>query len=100
MELEVPGSQPTSMAAVEESIKDTKQPIFLSHLFDQLRSIPGVEEVGGVSELPLGEAGDCADGKFLLIDREPQFDPNKPEDQARFERARGRPLLEAARITA
>ena len=86
MELEVPGSQPTSMAAVEESIKDTKPAIFLSHLFDRLRSIPGVEEVGGVSNLPLGEAGDCADGKFLLIDREPQFDPNKPEDQARFER--------------
>jgi len=86
MELEVPGSQPTSMAAVEESIKDTKPAIFVSHLFERLRSIPGVEEVGGVSNLPLGEAGDCADGKFLLIDREPQFDPAKPEDQARFER--------------
>jgi predicted permease len=86
MELEVPGSQPTSMAAVAESIKDTKPGIFINRLFDRLRSIPGVEEVGGVSNLPLGEAGDCADGKFLLLDREPQFDPNKPEDQARFER--------------
>jgi predicted permease len=86
MELEVPGSQPTSAASVTESIKDTRPAVFMSHLFDRLRSIPGVEEVGGVSNLPLGEAGDCADGKFLLLDREPQFDPTKPEDQARFDR--------------
>jgi len=86
MELEVPGSLPTSAASLTESIKDTRPAIFMSHLFDRLRSIPGVEEVGGVSNLPLGEAGDCADGKFLLLDRPPQLDPSKPEDQARFER--------------
>ena len=85
MELEVPGSQPTNTAEIKEMIKDRKPATFMSHLFDRLRSIPGVEEVGGVSNLPLGEAGDCADGKFLLLDREPQFDPTKPEDQARFE---------------
>jgi predicted permease len=85
MELEVPGSLPTSAASITESIKDTRPATFMSQLFDRLRSIPGVEEVGGVSNLPLGEAGDCADGKFLLLDREPQFDPTKPEDQARFE---------------
>ncbi len=86
MELEVPGSLPTSTASITESIKDTRPATFMSHLFDNLRSIPGIEEVGGVSNLPLGEAGDCADGKFLLLDREPQFDWTKPEDQARFER--------------
>jgi len=85
MELEVPGSQPTSIASAIESLKDARPAIFMSHIFDRLRSIPGVEEAGAVSNLPLGEAGDCADGKFLLLDREPQFDPSKPEDQARFE---------------
>ena len=85
MELEVPGSQPTSIASAIESVKDTRPAVFMKHLFDRLRYLPGVEEVGGVSNLPLGEAGDCADGKFLLLDRPPQLDPSKPEDQARFE---------------
>ena len=85
MELEVPGSLPTSAASITESIKDTRPAIFASHLFDRLRSIPGVEEVGGVSNLPLGEEGDCADGKFLLLDRPPDIDLSKPEAQAQFE---------------
>jgi predicted permease len=85
MELEVPGSLPTSAASIEESIKDIRPATFMSYLFDRLRSIPGVEEVGGVSNLPLGEAGDCPDGKFLLLDRPPELDPTRPEDQARFE---------------
>jgi predicted permease len=86
MELEVPGSQPTSAAvSIAEKVKDTRPAVFMNHLFDRLRSLPGVEEVGGVSNLPLGEAGDCSDGKFLLLDRPPQLDPDKPEDQARFE---------------
>jgi predicted permease len=86
MELEVPGSMPTSAVSTTESIKDTRPAVFMSHLFDRLRSMPGVEEVGGVSNLPLGDAGDCSDGKFLLLDRPPQLDPTRPEDQARFER--------------
>jgi predicted permease len=85
MELEVPGSQPTSADSMMESIKDARPAAFMSHLFDRLRSIPGVEQVGGVSNLPLGDAGDCSDGKFLLLDRPPQLDPTRPEDQARFE---------------
>jgi predicted permease len=85
MELEVPGSQPTSAASIADYIQDTKPAALMSRLFDRLHSIPGVEEVGGVSNLPLGEAGDCADGKFLLLDRPPQLDPSKPEDQPRFE---------------
>ena len=84
MELEVPGSLPTSAASITESIKDTRPATVMSRLFDRLRSIPGVEEVGGVSNLPLGEAGDCADGKFLLLDRPPDIDLSKPEAQAQF----------------
>jgi predicted permease len=85
MELEVPGALPTSATSITESIKDTKPATFISHLLERLRSIPGVEEVGGVSNLPLGEAGDCADGKFLLLDRPPEIDLSKPEAQAQFE---------------
>jgi len=79
MELEMPGSMPTSAASITEYVQDTKPAALMSHLFDRLRSIPGVEEVGGVSNLPLGEAGDCADGKFLLLDRPPEIDLSKPE---------------------
>jgi len=86
MELEVP--QPatdSSPYATLVAVKDTRPARFMQTLFDRLRALPGVEQVGGVSNLPLGEAGDCADGKFLLLDREPQFDLTKPEDGARLE---------------
>jgi predicted permease len=73
------------MAEITETVKDRKPANFMSRLFDRLRSIPGVEEVGGVSNLPLGEAGDCPDGKFLLLDRPPDIDLSKPEAQAQFE---------------
>ena len=85
MELEVPGSQPTTTADMTQMIKERKPATFMSRLFDRLRSMPGVEEVGGVSNLPLGEAGDCPDGKFLLLDRPPDIDLSKPEAQAQFE---------------
>ena len=85
MELEVPGSQPASTADITEMVKDRKPATFMSGLFDRLRSMPGVEEVGGVSNLPLGEAGDCPDGKFLLLDHPPDIDLSKPEAQAQFE---------------
>jgi putative ABC transport system permease protein len=85
MELEVPGSQPTSTADITEMVKDRKPATFMSGLFDRLRSMPGVEEVGGVSNLPLGQAGDCPDGKFLLLDHPPDIDLSKPEAQAQFE---------------
>jgi len=38
---------------------------FLDELFRRLRTIPGVEEVGGASALPL--TGGLADGTFLLV---------------------------------
>jgi putative ABC transport system permease protein len=85
MELEVPAAQIETMSNVAEVVKDTRPGNFMNSLFDRLRALPGVEEVGGVSNLPLGEAGDCPDGKFLFLDRAPQFDVGKPEDQARFE---------------
>ncbi len=58
---------------------------FMKTLFDRLRAIPGVEEVGGVSVLPLA-TGFAPDGKFLLLNQQPQFNPNKPEDFARLDR--------------
>jgi putative ABC transport system permease protein len=85
MELEVPGSQPASMASVAESIKDRKPATFMSSLFERLRAIPGVVEVGGTSDLPLAEGG-ASDGKFLLLDQQPRLDIGKPEDFARFDR--------------
>ncbi|HXJ91934.1 MAG TPA: ABC transporter permease, partial [Terriglobia bacterium] len=84
MELEVPAS-PATMANYWDSIKDTKPAKLMSGIFERLRTLPGVEQVGGTSALPLGESGDCPPGKFLLLDREPQLDPSKPEDGARLE---------------
>jgi predicted permease len=49
---------------------------FMSALFERLRAIPGVKEVGGASVLPL--ASSLPDGTFLLLDREPVV--TKPED--------------------
>jgi predicted permease len=85
MEIEVPASRPSSsIAAAIEAIKDTKPANFMSSLFDRLRALPGVEEVGGVSDVPLAEGGDCPEGKFLLLDRPPEV--AKPEDSARLNR--------------
>jgi predicted permease len=87
MEIEVPASrQSSSIAAAIEAIKDTKPASFMSSLFDRLRALPGVEQVGGVSDVPLAEGGDCPDGKFLLLDRQPEIDLTKPEDMARLGR--------------
>ena len=55
MELGLPMSQPV-----------TERVAFLNKLSAQLRTIPGVEEVGGVNELPLSGAG-YADGSFAVM---------------------------------
>jgi putative ABC transport system permease protein len=87
MELEVPASQPaSSIPDALKAIKDTKPANFMSNLFDRLRALPGVEEVGGVSDVPLAQEGDCPDGKFLLLERQPEVDLTKPEDSARLDR--------------
>ncbi|HEV2349108.1 MAG TPA: ABC transporter permease [Terriglobia bacterium] len=85
MELEVPSSQGSSSFTLAQSINDTHPAIFMNTLFDRLRAIPGVEEVGGVSNLPLGQAGDCPEGKFLFLNQAPELDLNKPEDMARLD---------------
>jgi len=41
---------------------------FVDKLFERLHTIPGVQEVGGSSDLPL--AGDLSNGTFLLLDRQ------------------------------
>jgi putative ABC transport system permease protein len=83
MELEVPQSAASSNPAA--AADDTRPAQFVGNLFDRLRVLPGIQDVGGVSNLPLAEGGDCAVGKFLLLDRQPDFDPTKPEDGARVE---------------
>jgi putative ABC transport system permease protein len=86
MELEVPQSATeTNLNASLVAATDTRPARFMETLFDRLRGRPGVEQVGGVSNLPLGEQGDCPDGKFLLLDRQPQFDLAKAEDNTRME---------------
>ena len=50
---------------------------FVNTLFERLRAIPGVKEVGGSSVLPLASRF-LPDGTFLLLDREPVM--TKPED--------------------
>ncbi|HEV2423418.1 MAG TPA: ABC transporter permease [Terriglobia bacterium] len=86
MELEVPASQPETMSNIAEVVKDTRPGSFMNTIFDRLRALPGVEQVGGISALPL-EAGDCPDGKFLFLDREPRFSfkPDSPEFNKSFE---------------
>jgi len=85
MELEVPASQAATMSNIAEVLKDARPGSFMNALFERLRALPGVEEVGGVSSLPLGETGSCPDGGFLFLDRQPQLDVGKPEDIARLE---------------
>lgn len=87
MELEVPQSAAlanATWASFAAAAADTRPARFMDTLFERLRAIPGVQQVGGISNLPLAE-GDCSDGKFLLLDQQPQFDPAKPEDNAQLE---------------
>ena len=83
METEVPGTAPTDIASVIKSLEDSRPASFMSDLFARLREIPGVEDVGGTSNLPLG--GGEHGGKFLLLDRQPDFDLTNPKDDARLE---------------
>ncbi|HEV2735574.1 MAG TPA: FtsX-like permease family protein, partial [Longimicrobiaceae bacterium] len=48
---------------------------FHDDLFARLRTIPGVREVGGVNDFPLG--GDYSNGSFLIL--------NRPDEVASFE---------------
>jgi putative ABC transport system permease protein len=73
MQLEVPESAGSSALSVAKSPSGTRPAVFMDTLFGRLRALPGVEEVGGVSDLPLAEGGPCSDGKFLLLDHEPRL---------------------------
>jgi predicted permease len=88
IELEVPqtvaGGNAT-WASFTAGAASTQPARFMSAVFDRLRALPGVEQVGGISNLPLGEDGGCSDGKFLLLDQEPQLNMANPEDGARLE---------------
>jgi putative ABC transport system permease protein len=84
MELDVPGSKPTDITSTVNSAGDTRPAAFINTLFERLRGIPGVRDVGGVSNLPLSSSG-ISDGKFLLLDRQPKVSFSKPEDLARLD---------------
>jgi putative ABC transport system permease protein len=86
MELEVPHSPGSSSFTVARSRTNAQPARFMDTLFGQLRALPGVEEVGGISDLPLAEGGPCSNGKFLLLDQEPHFNFANPEDDARLNR--------------
>ena len=86
MELEVPSFAGGSAFDFAGMVANTRPANFVNGLFQRLRAIPGVEEVGGISVLPLGAGGDCPEGKFLFLSQQPQFDFNKPEDMARLDR--------------
>jgi putative ABC transport system permease protein len=86
MEIEVPHSPGSSSLTFARSRTNAQPARFMDTLFDQLRALPGVEEVGGISDLPLAEGGPCSNGKFLLLDHEPHFNFANPEDDARLSR--------------
>ena len=67
MQLEVPESTGSSAPS------GARPAVFIETLFGRLRALPGVEQVGGVSDLPLAEGGPCSDGKFLLLDHQPRL---------------------------
>lgn len=82
MELEVPN--PPGVSSTLGAI-DARPAAFMNTLFVHLRAIPGVENVGGASDLPLAEGGP-SDGKFLLLDQQLELNWTKPEDRARLDR--------------
>jgi predicted permease len=84
MELEVPGSAVTDISSALNSTGDMRPAGFMNNLFDRLRGIPGVRDVGGVSALPLSSSW-ISDGKFLLLNSQPEFNLSKPEDLARLD---------------
>jgi putative ABC transport system permease protein len=83
MEMEVPGNEPTDIASAVRAVSDPRPGAFMSALLERLREVPGVRNVGGVSALPL--EGGIPDGKFLLLDRRPDFDLTNPKDLARLD---------------
>jgi putative ABC transport system permease protein len=60
----------------------------LNQLFDQLRSLPGVVEVGGTSDLPL-YTGNASDGTFVLMNPQ-QLSPRVQEIIHRFTGVKGK----------
>lgn len=84
MELEVPASQGSSSFSFGYAV-DTRPANFATTLFDRLRALPGVEDVGGASVLPLGSQF-VSDGKFLLLDRQPDIDLSTPAGSERLDR--------------
>ncbi len=75
MEIDVP--RPASDSDISRPVN------FLDALLQRLRRIPGVDEVGATSGLPL--ANDLSDGTFWLLDQQPKpINISNPDEVERF----------------
>ncbi len=54
-----------ALPPVDKDAEKVQRVALLNNLFTQLRVLPGVDEVGGINELPLGS--DLADGIFVVM---------------------------------
>ena len=79
MELETPAAATPAESPVLFPQFSPRPVNFVNALFERLRAIPGVKEVGGSSVLPL--AGDLSDGTFLRLDREPVIKTDEDADR-------------------
>ncbi|HEV2492031.1 MAG TPA: ABC transporter permease [Terriglobia bacterium] len=68
IELELPAATLTAYSFALSPTGRAQAAGFVDKLFERLHTIPGVQEVGGSSDLPL--AGDLSNGTFLLLDRQ------------------------------
>ncbi|HMD98343.1 MAG TPA: ABC transporter permease [Terriglobia bacterium] len=60
---------------------DARPARVVNNVFERLRGVPGIEEVGGATRLPLASGFD-PDGAFLILNRQSDF--TKPEDWERL----------------
>ncbi|HLW78960.1 MAG TPA: ABC transporter permease [Terriglobia bacterium] len=77
MEIELPSAPASGDQSAGElgpGYEAGRPAAFVTSLFEHLRAIPGVQEVGGSTDLPLAGAGCPGDGTFLLLDRQPKME--------------------------
>jgi putative ABC transport system permease protein len=71
-----PGFRVEKIISMEVSLPDSEDPkakagqaLFYSRLIERLGQIPGVRQVGAISNLPLQDGGGLPDGMFLLMNQ-------------------------------
>jgi predicted permease len=84
MDIWLPAEEPSgpSGARTELSAGDASIAGYLERLMSALRTIPGVERVGGVNHLPLTAGRNATNGNYLLLNRPDEA--VSPEDRARM----------------